>query len=224
MARRSAGPYPRRSAKPMKRKYIFLLLVVLAVVLGIEMKLGLFQDNNPRKMWASYIRMRNLASYTNARNNIFDLDPGHLGLKEAALDSDIWGLLLEISGDAKESLLVLKDGTVKYFASDGFEISGLNLVNDITEYSDGLYSLALTVRPYCIETLNFPVAFAGHYRLYIFTFSSILTTENCVDENGINLEASHFYLLDRTFRKLISSRRDILPSLIKSLKAEHRVP
>jgi hypothetical protein len=209
----------------MKRKYIFLLLVVLAVILGIEMKLDLFGDNNPRNLWTSFIRRRHLASYTRTREKAFKLNPATLGIKQAELESDIWGLLFEVrSGDRIESLLALKDGTSDYFASDGYEISDLNLINNIKDYSDSLFSSAQTVRPYCIDTHTFPVELAGHYRFYIFTFTGILTTENCVDENGINLESTHFYGSNRTFQKLISSRRDILPSLIKSIKAEHRVP
>jgi len=152
---------------------------------------------------------------------VFRLDPAQLGIKQAELESDIWGLLLETGGDTTESLLILKDGTIKYFSSDGIEISHLELVNNIKKWCfEDLFGSASYLRPYCQKAVEFPLELRDYYRLYIFTYKGILTTENCTDNSGLQI-SNLDYSPGRYMHNLISCRRNQLPALVKSLKAGH---
>jgi hypothetical protein len=63
-------------------------------------------------------------AYTGLRNMVFEASPAQLGLKPAA--SEVWAVLMETGyPDAVVTLLVLADGTVSIYFSNGGGIIGL---------------------------------------------------------------------------------------------------
>lgn len=195
----------------LTRKRLVLISVVIAVVLSAAIQISNF-------FWP-YEISQSEDNYIQLRNTVFALDPNQCGIQKDMLESDVWGLLLEQSSDIKESLLILKDGTIRYFSSDGFNISDLELIDNIKEYSERLYVLASKIRQQCTEANSFPLTAQGRVRLYIFTFDGILTAENEAGHSRNELMALSY--IGQDYYKLIYLRRDILPALIKSLKVEH---
>lgn len=63
-------------------------------------------------------------AYTGLRNMVFETSPAQLGLNPAA--TEVWGVLMETGyPDAVVTLLVLADGTVSMYFSNGGGIIGL---------------------------------------------------------------------------------------------------
>jgi len=190
----------------MKLKYLTVVALILAGVLLIEVKLGLVSFRwkaNANKPPTKFVPS---PAFINKRNGILTLDPNSLGLRQNDCTSGIWGLMLERNrGSMLESMVVLKDGTIRMLTSQGRTFVGLEQYSEIADLAKRLFSMAAEMKPLCTKMTEYPYPKAGCVRLYVLTFDGVFSAETYAQHSRDALSPIFYeawYLSDTIHREL----------------------
>jgi len=132
--------------------------------------------------------------YRNLRQQVFSLDPSKIGVTSSASNS-VWGVVMETGyPEAVATLVVLADGTVSLYFSNGGGIIGVGQHEGPRKASSELLTVSKQFLDQASPAKDFPLPSKGNTRFYFFTFGGILTTESKEDDLGNNhLPLSPFF-------------------------------
>jgi len=115
--------------------------------------------------------------YRGLRNNILSVDPRQLGLTPTPQNS-VWGLLMETGyPEAVATLVVIADGTVSLYFSNGGGIIGAGQHETVAESARALLASAPGFLGQMGKTADFPLPKPGDTRFSVLTFDGFFTAE-----------------------------------------------
>jgi hypothetical protein len=127
--------------------------------------------------------------YQNLRGRVFSVEPAELGLKPTA-GNRVWGVLMETGySEAVATLVVLAEGTVSLYFSNGGGMIGLGEHKKPRAVAKALLDSAPDYVRHCTSTSAYPLPTKGSTRFYLLTFDGVFTTEAPEDDFGYNRHA-----------------------------------
>ncbi|MDH5181699.1 MAG: hypothetical protein OEZ39_17005 [Gammaproteobacteria bacterium] len=108
------------------------------------------------------------------RDKIFHLDPADIGLAEADFGHPVWGMVMETGySDFSYTLLVLAEGTVSLYLSNGGGIIGGGEHDSVREVAGHFLSAAQAFYTHAKPVTDFPVPADGEVRFYFLTYNGV---------------------------------------------------
>jgi hypothetical protein len=115
--------------------------------------------------------------FRNLRGRVLALDPATVGLAPGG-GRRLWGLLVEIGfPEAVASLVVIADGTVSMYFSNGGGMIGIGEHEAPRRAGEAFLAFAPAFLPHAKPAREFPLPAPGFVRFYFLTFDGILTAE-----------------------------------------------
>ena len=126
------------------------------------------------------------------RDGVLAMRADGLGLPDAI---DVFGFMMELGyPSVAASLVVLVDGSVSIYLSDGGGVIGCGLHPDVRQSAEKLMQTAQTARIHCQPTDQFPAPCDGRVVFYLLSRQGVLTAEAARDELDEGaLELSELY-------------------------------
>jgi hypothetical protein len=117
-------------------------------------------------------------NYVLLRESVFAANPDSIGIVEGAGAGDVWGVVME-SGypETVASLVVLADGTVSLYFSNGGGMIGLGSHEGPQRASRALLEMAPQFLEFCHPTSKCPLPRREHVRFSLFLQEVTLTAE-----------------------------------------------
>ena len=122
--------------------------------------------------------------YRDLRQRVLTFDPAAIGFKPTETGR-IWGFLMEIGlPKAVATLVVLADGTVSLYFSNGGGLIGLGQHEVVRKAGLALLAEAPGFLAYTRSTKEFPLPQKGYTRFYFLTLDGAFTAEAPEEELG----------------------------------------
>jgi hypothetical protein len=124
--------------------------------------------------------------YRDLRQKVLTLDPSQIGVKPSP-SSRIWGLLMETGySDAVATLVMLADGTVSLYLSNGGGIIGAGQHEGPRKACESLLAAAPQFFGYARQSTDFPLPQEGRVRFHFLTFDGVFASEASEQDLGNN--------------------------------------
>lgn len=117
-------------------------------------------------------------NYVLLREAVFAAKPDAMGIVEGVDALAVWGLVMEMGyPENVASLVVMANGTVSLYFSNGGGVIGLGSYTGPKRASKALLQIAPRFLEYCDPTAKFPLPRREHVRFYLFGQDVTLTAE-----------------------------------------------
>lgn len=124
--------------------------------------------------------------YQGLRQQVLSLDPRSIGLDPSS-SNRVWGVLMETGyPEAVASLVVIADGTVSLYFSNGGGIIGVGQHEEARKAGLELLSAVPAALGHTRKTDKFPLPDNGHTRFYIMTLDGCFSADALEDALGNN--------------------------------------
>lgn len=117
-------------------------------------------------------------NYALLREAVFSATADGLGIVDASVANGVWGLAMETGyPETVASLVVMADGTVSLYFSNGGGMIGLGCHEGPQRAARSLLKIAARFVEYCDPTNKYPLPLKEHVRFYLFSQNLTLTAE-----------------------------------------------
>jgi hypothetical protein len=124
--------------------------------------------------------------YRDMRKQVFTLAPTKIGLTPSG-NNRVWGVLMETGyPEAVATLVMIGDGTVSLYFSNGGGIIGVGQHDGPRKACESFLKEAPKFMSYAQATNEFPLPKQGNTRFYFLTFDGVFTIEAREDDLGNN--------------------------------------
>ena len=122
------------------------------------------------------------APYRGLRQQLLKLDPKAVGISESP-ERPVYAYLLEMGyPQAVATLVIVGDGTVSLYFSNGGGMIGLGEDEAVKKAAGELLDGVRYFLPHCLATTEFPLPKKGNARFYLLTFGGTRTAEALEDD------------------------------------------